>query len=243
MDWISPLLTVLVGYVVLGITGFGSALIVVPLLAWKWPLPEVVALMLMMDAPAAALFGGLNFKQVSWPEVRRLVPSMAVGSLAGLWLIGALEPKWPLLMLGLYVAAAGINALRAPGTQAPSTWPTPGAHAAGFLAGIIEMMFGTAGPVLMAWLQHRLPNVRDLRATMPVTMLMAVCAVLVVMGFAGRLSSGDLWQRYAVLLPAALLGVTFGHRLSPHVPAATLRRAIFVLLILSGLTLVGRALR
>ncbi len=243
MDWIFPVFTVLVGYVVLGITGFGSALIIVPLLAWKWPLPEAVALTLMMDAPASALFGGLNFKQVQWAELRRLMPGLAVGIGVGLWLMGALAPQWPLLLLGLYVAATGLNALRAPGAQAPRTWPAHAAHVAGVLAGAIEMMFGTAGPVFMAWLQHRLTNVRDLRATMPVGMLVAVLAVLVTMGFAGQLSSTPLWQRYALLLPAALVGVTLGHRLSARIPAAALRRTIFVLLILSGFMLVGRALR
>ena len=34
-----PAFVVLLGYVVLGITGFGSALVIVPLLAWRWPLP------------------------------------------------------------------------------------------------------------------------------------------------------------------------------------------------------------
>ena len=71
MPWVHPVLTVLTGYLVLGITGFGSALIVVPLLAWRWPLPEVVALALLMDAPASALLGGLNLRQVDGREVRR----------------------------------------------------------------------------------------------------------------------------------------------------------------------------
>jgi uncharacterized protein len=36
LPWLGPVLTVFAGYLVLGITGFGSALIVVPLLAWHW---------------------------------------------------------------------------------------------------------------------------------------------------------------------------------------------------------------
>ena len=47
---------VLLGYAVLGLTGFGSALVIVPLLAWRWPLPEVVALTLLMDVPACLLY-------------------------------------------------------------------------------------------------------------------------------------------------------------------------------------------
>jgi hypothetical protein len=42
--WGWPILVTAVGYTVLGLTGFRSALIVVSLRSWRWPLPEVVAL-------------------------------------------------------------------------------------------------------------------------------------------------------------------------------------------------------
>jgi uncharacterized protein len=116
-------------------------------------------------------------------------------------------------------------------------------HAAGVAIGVVEMMFGTAGPLVMAWLQRRLPDVQGLRATLPVVMLVAVCTVLLTMGAAGQLSQDALWQRWLVLVGVALAGVATGHRLALYVPAAALRRAIFGLLILSGLMLMGRALR
>ena len=77
---------VLLGYSVLGLTGFGSALVIVPLLAWRWPLPEVVALTLLMDVPASAFHSGLNWRQVQWTELGKLLPGLVVGTLAGLWL-------------------------------------------------------------------------------------------------------------------------------------------------------------
>lgn len=63
------------GYVVLGLTGFGSALVIVPLLSWHWPLPHVVALALLLDLPACLLHGALNLKQVRWAEIRQCCPA------------------------------------------------------------------------------------------------------------------------------------------------------------------------
>ena len=63
-EWLYPAGVIFTGYLVLGITGFGSALVTVPLLAWIWPLPEVVALAILLDVPASLLHGGLNFRQV-----------------------------------------------------------------------------------------------------------------------------------------------------------------------------------
>lgn len=242
LHWAYPVLTVLLGYLVLGITGFGSALIIVPLLAWQWPLPEAVALTLLLDVPAAACLGGLNFKQVNFAEVRRLLPGLVLGMALGLGLVTLLPQQWPLLLLGAYVAATGLRALRPP-AGAPTPAPPAWAHLAGVIAGVVQMMFGAAGPLVLAWLQRRVSDVRTLRATTPVVMVFAACAVLVLMGLSGRLSSAALWHRWQVLIGVALVAVTLGHRLSRHVPAAALKRSICVLLVANGAMLVWRASR
>ena len=108
-EWLMPMGVVLLGYTVLGLTGFGSALVIVPLLAWHWPLPEVVALTLLMDVPASAFHSGLNWRQVQWRELRRLLPGLVAGTALGLWLLPHLNARWPLLLLGLYVALSLIH--------------------------------------------------------------------------------------------------------------------------------------
>lgn len=236
-----PVCVVLLGYVVLGITGFGSALIIVPLLAWHWRLPEVVALTLLMDVPASLLLGGLNLRQVDWAELRRLLPGMVLGCLVGIWLSGVLEPRWPLLVLGLYVAAVGVNALRPRSGSSRSAPAASWAHVMGFAMGVVEMLFGTAGPLVVAWLSRRLPDVHALRASTPVAIVLTASAVLVVMGWSGRLSSDELWSRWVILMGVAVVGVLVGHCLARRVPAASLRRLVCGLLVASGLTLVLHA--
>jgi uncharacterized protein len=243
LQWWHPVLSVMLGYLVLGITGFGSALVIVPLLAWKWPLPEVVALTLLLDVPTSAWFGGLNFKQVQGQEVRRLLPAMALGMAAGLWCLSVLEPRWPLLLLGVYVVITGLRALRAQQQQPAAPASPKWAHVAGAAVGWVELMFGAAGPVVLAWLQRRVRDVHELRATTPVVIVCAASGALLFMAAAGQLSSPALWQRWAVLIGVALLAVTAGHRLSRHVPVARLKRAICGLLVASGVMLMWRATR
>jgi uncharacterized membrane protein YfcA len=241
-EWFYPMGVVLLGYTVLGLTGFGSALVIVPLLAWQWPLPEVVALTLLMDVPASALHSGLNWRQVQWRELRRLLPGLLVGTLAGLWLVQHMNSRWPLLLLGVYVVVVGLNALRAPSAKAglpAALWAWP----VGLAIGLVEMLFGTAGPVVVAWLSRRLADVQQMRASTPMVITVAASTVLLGMGWDGRLSSGLLWQRWGVLIGVALIGVWLGHRVAHRVPVARLRQTICGLLVLSGLVLALRALR
>ena len=240
-EWLYPMGVVLLGYTVLGLTGFGSALVIVPLLAWQWPLPQVVALTLLMDVPASAFHSGLNWRQVQWRELGRLVPGLVVGTLLGLWLMPHLQARWPLLLLGLYVAAVGVNALRAAAQR--TGLPTPlWAYPVGTAIGLVEMLFGTAGPLVVAWLSRRVADVQQMRASTPMIITVAASTVLVGMGWEGRLSSDVLWQRWLVLMGVALCGVWLGHRVAHRVPVARLRQIICGLLVVSGLMLTLRAL-
>lgn len=233
---------VLLGYAVLGLTGFGSALVIVPLLAWQWPLPEVVAMTLLMDVPASAFHSGLNWRQVQWRELRRLLPGLLAGTLLGLWLMQHLQTRWPLLVLGLYVAGVGVNALRP--VAAHARHPAPlWAGPVGTAIGVVELIFGTAGPLVVAWLSRRLSDVQQVRASIPMIITVAASTVLAGMAWEGRLSSAVLWQRWAGLIGVALLGVWLGHRVAHRVPVPRLRQIICGLLVVSGLMLALRALR
>ncbi len=241
-EWLYPIGVVLLGYTVLGLTGFGSALVVVPLLAWKWPLPAVVALTLLMDVPASAFHSGLNWRQVQWRELRRLLPGMVLGTLAGLWRVQHMNSRWPLLLLGVYVAGVGLNALRPKAAQLPSAAPV-WAWPVGAAIGLVEMLFGTAGPVVVAWLSRRLPDVQQMRASTPMIISVTAATVLLGMAWEGRLSSGWIWERWTVMIGVALLGVWLGHRLAHRVPVARLRQIICALLVVSGSLLALGALR
>ena len=240
MHEVAACLVVLTGYTVLGLTGFGSALVIVPLLAWQWPLPEVVALVLVLDLPASLMNSGLNWRQVQWTELRKLLVGMVLGTLLGLWLSHHLSSRWPLLALGLYVAAVGLRALRASQVQQPLSerW----AAVYGTAIGVVEMLFGTAGPVVVAWLTRRLPDAHQVRATTPMVIVVAVLGVMVGLVSDGRLSDPQLWQRWAMLILPALFAVLSGHRLAHRMPAARLRQIICALLVISGLALAAKAL-
>lgn len=236
VSYLYPALVLALGYFVLGLTGFGSALVVVPLLAGIWALPDVVAMAILLDIPASMLHVGLNLKQVRWKEMRRLLPGMAIGTLAGLLLLGVLDRRWPLFILGLYVAFVGIRALvplSKPSARPSALW----AHPVGALIGVIEVMFATAGPVVLAWLHRRQIDVAGIRATVPVIMLLAGLIAVVVLWSSGQINADVVAIRWLYGIPVALLGVVLGNRCAAWVSPLLMTRALAVLLTISGLFL------
>lgn len=234
-EWLYPMAVILLGYVVLGITGFGSSLVMVPLLVRQWPLAETVALAILLDIPASLLHGGLNLRQVRWPELSRLLPGMALGSALGLWLLGGLDKRWLMLALGAYVVLVAVRGLR-PRPQfqpAHAHW----AHLAGTLVGLIEVLFATAGPLVVAWLQRRMDDVQALRATVPVVMALAGSVALAVLLSSGLMDSATLLPRWLLGLPLSIAGVVLGNRLAAQIPATVMKRLMAALLCVSGLSL------
>lgn len=232
---------VLLGYFVLGTAGFGSALIIVPLLAWDWPLAFVVPLVLLIDIPAAVLHTGLNFRQVMWRELPPLLPSVLVGALGGMGLIHMTQGEWLLLFLGGYVIFIGWRGLQ--GASIAVQLNPNARHFAGFAMGLVETMFGTAGPVVMSWLSQRLSDPFLIRATMPMTIIGLSSIALGMVGVSGGLSDASIWSVLLGLLPFALGGVWLGHQFSLRMSAAVLRPFIYGFLCLSGFVLCARALR
>lgn len=231
---------IFIGYFVLGITGFGSALIIIPLLAWQWPLTLIVPLVLMTDIPTSLFHTGLNFRQVAWRELPRLLPSVMAGAIAGIVLINVTSGHWLLGVLGLYVTWIGLRGFRRSEVMIQATGAVH-QNAAGFLMGMVETMFGTAGPIVMMWLTRRLPNPHELRATMPTTIVLLSSMAIASAAMAGNLNQAGLWRWVAVLMPFAFFGVWCGHQVATRVNPKALTPIIYSLLTVSGVVLTVRA--
>lgn len=239
-----PVGVVMFSYIVLGLTGFASSLLSVPLLAWQLPLTLVVPMALAMDTIGSFLMGGLNFRKVQWAEARCLAPGMLLGGLLGLWLAARLAPRGPLLVLGVYVAWIGLRSLRQSRGSGIfiGRWKRPLGWIYGAGVGLTAMMFGSGGPLVVAWLAQRGYPPRAVRASVPAIYVLVTVAVLVMLGVGGRLANRELWWWLAVLVPVAIIGTLAGHVLERYIPGQRLRQIICVLLVASGASQAYRAL-
>lgn len=204
------IVVVFLGYLVLGVSGFGSALTIVPLLALQWPLFTVVPLVLLLDLLAAMLLTRLNVDQIDWRELALLVPGLVAGAAVGTWLAQWTAQPWALALLGAYAIGAALRGLfaRTAQARARARW----APLAGAAAGIVESLFGTSGPLVMAWIARRFDSGSVLRANAPPALASATCCSLVGMAVSGQLAQPLLWGALPVALVIALAGTALGHR-------------------------------
>src|ERR1700704_6074330 len=101
----------LLAYTILGISGFGSALVTIPILVHFLPLQSVVPLVVMVDF-LATVSNGVRFReQVEVAELKLLIPAVIVGVLSGVTLLATLPKHAALVMLGVFVTTYGVYRL------------------------------------------------------------------------------------------------------------------------------------
>ena len=229
-----------VAYAVFGMTGFGSALIAVPLLAHLWPLATLVPMVALFEIASALLVGGSQRRAVDLREAGTLVPFMLAGIAAGALLLVAAPPRWLVAGLGVFVMAYGLRGVLARERgfrRVPRWWAAP----FGLMGGVVSSLFGTGGSFYVIHLAGRLEDKSALRATLSAVLgtsnAIRLCAFL-----ASGLLLPAVTATAALLLPVVLLGLWLGMRLHERVSRAALMRAVCVLLVPAGLSLVARAI-
>jgi len=232
-------LIILAAYFIRGISGFGSGLIAVPLLALYLPLTFVVPMILVTDFSAALALGTHTRRHARWDEIRPLLPFSLIGIVAGVTLLINL-PKAPLLAtLGLFVLAFGARSiLNLHGTgRASRRWAAP----AGLLGGMVGALFGTGGPPYVIYLNHRLRDKGELRATFSGLFILEGGVRIVTFLIAGLLL--DIRLLFAILaaLPLVALGLFLGNRVHIGLAPAQMQRLLGGLLLISGTSLLWRS--
>lgn len=230
----------LLAYFVRGLSGFGSGLIAVPLLALRFPLPEVVPFMLIADFGASALVGGLHFRRVAWPEIRRLMPATVVGVVIGTHLLVSLPPALLLTILGGVVLAFALRSLllRQGGFVAASTrWAWPAALSGGAVSGL----FGTGGPPYVIYLSHRIQDKSVLRATLSALFFLEGLLRIVAFLFAGLLLGHEVWRNALIAAPLIVAALYAGGHVHARLTDRQMLQGVSLILLGSGVSLLVKA--
>jgi len=232
-------LIVLIAYLIFGISGFGSTLIAVPLLAHLMPLKFVIPVVVVLDC-VSAISMGLKLRADVWKsEFVPMLPFLLVGLLMGAFVLLNVPTQWLLLGLGGFVLLFGANYLvdRKPLIRLPRWAVAP----IGLFAGTTSSALGVGGPIYVFYFTTRGATPQQIRATVPAVFSFTTVARIAIFAGVG-LFNVEILIAVALLLPVMALGLWCGHRLHGRLARDQAVRIIGALLLLSGASLVIRAL-
>ena len=229
------------GSVIFGVTGFGAALVTVPFATHFVPLPFALALFVLMDLANSARVGFENPKNAVKSEWTRMVPMIVVGTAAGVTLLVNLPRGAATLALGIFVLLFALYSLmKSPQTQrvVSPRW----AWFAGLTGGITSTIFGAGGPPYAMYLSQRGLTKEQYRATLGLATLTSISIRTVAFLVTGILLDPKVWLYAVFVVPAGLLGIWAASHLFRRISRETLMRAVALMLLASGASLVLRSL-
>jgi uncharacterized membrane protein YfcA len=231
MDWVSLALAGILGAAVAGVAGFGSATVLIPLVALFTDLPAAIATVAVYHGAANVSRLLYSFRAVDWRVARIFgIPSLLLAA-AGAVLLGRLElPLLRRLFGGLLasVALLGFINVRAHWRASTASLVTGGALS-GFLAGLIGMGGAVRSLFLVSY---------DLEKTAYIATGALIAIIVDVSRTLAYTKQGifgpESVTMLSALVPAAFLGSWLGRRVLARLPQPVFRKAVFLLLLVAG---------
>lgn len=212
--------------------GFGSALLAIPLLILLLGIKSAVPLVALVGISINLVILIRGWRQLEFREALILVLSSLAGIPVGLYLLINLPEDVVKTVLGLILIAFGIFNLA--GFRLPLATGSWLAVPLGFIAGILGGAYTTNGPpvviygLLKGWEKERF------RTTLQGYFLVTGIVIALGHGLAG-LWSGQVLTGLGVSLPAVVLGVIAGERITSRISSEEFTRALYIMVILLGL--------
>jgi uncharacterized membrane protein YfcA len=226
---------VLLGAVVQSGVGLGLGMVAAPVLVFLDPalMPGalLVANMLMPVLTVVADWRHIDVRGLGWA-----LPARVVGSVAGAWVVGALDPRLLGGAVGVMVLVAVAASLRS-GTRVPLSPAT--LLAAGTTSGVTGTATTIGGPPIALLYQHE-PAAR-VRGTLSAFCLVGNLLSLAVLAGAGELTAVQV-KTGLLLVPCLVGGFAIGRPLCRRIGTKGLRAALLSVVSLSGVLLLARAL-
>jgi uncharacterized membrane protein YfcA len=231
--WYSGMVLVL-AYLIRGVTGFGSSLISVPLLAIFMPIPLIIPIVSALDCITSVVHAGCGRRFAAWGELLPLLPFVAAGLVVALYILKVADPLLLKRLLGAFVLVYGVGQLlrKKDYGRGSRRW----AALMGSLAGVTNGLFAIGGPFYVMYLHLRRLDKQQFRATFA-----AVAVLDTGVRTSGYLYSGLMKENELLLLagalPLTLVALFLGGRIHTRITERTFSNCMAVLLIVSGLLL------
>ncbi|MEN9225670.1 MAG: sulfite exporter TauE/SafE family protein [Thermostichus sp. HHBFW_bins_43] len=222
-----------------GLSGFGLALVAVPLLQLVVGLRVATPLISLVSGMTVVAMALCYRRALEWRSLIRLAVGATLTIPLGVWAAARWDECWITLILGILLvlyAAYGLMGLRLPELGSPH-W----AWLFGGLSGFLSGMANIGGPPAIVYANCRRWDPEQFKGNLQGLFLSNLGTVILSHTLQGNYTP-QVWQLLGLGLPAIILGFLTGIWLARFVSPVQFRRLVLVSLVGIGLMLLWRAL-
>lgn len=228
-------LAVLFGSAVEAASGYGSAVVALPVLDLAFP-SHMPALIILLGPPLVILMAGVERKHIDFPAAAQVSTGLLIGSVAAIPVLTLVSGRSLRLLFGCatLIALAGMTLLRGGVSRTG-----PRSFAAGVGSGFMGTATGIAGPPLAVVFGREHGPV--VRATLGVIYAVGSVFSIVMLVIARRIDLEDVWLAVLLTVPV-VAGFVAGRGLLKRVSARFLRAVVLTVVAASAVILFAGAI-
>ena len=237
LDWAACALIMALASLVMGLAGFGIALVGMAFLPYFMPpAPAIVVLTIYTVVFTIAIFVPVR-RHLTPRGVTSLLVGTVLGTPLGVWILVAVSASTLNRIIGAVLVVVVLLewAGRYPERLIGRWWGL----GAGFAAGVTGGAVGMPGPPVVVYSTMQGWSPQTIKANLQVFFFVNQAVILAGYWRAGLLTS-DVWRLSASFALPAAAGTAVGILLFKHVDHASFRRVVFAVLLVSGLILLAR---
>jgi len=234
------ILTILIASFVRGASGFGAALIAMPILSSLTSVAEAAPLVALIGLTNDTLLCLYYRRSFDWAIVAQLLVGSVLGIPFGFLLLKVAPANVMLSALGLAIAAYSLYALLSPAM--PVLQSQRWLYGTGFISGLLNGSYNLPGPPVILYGNSQKWSQETFKSNL--SSFFWCNAVLVVLGHSlqQRISEVTL-HHYAIALPSLLIGTSTGIALSRYFNPKIFQRIVLAILLVLGIQLFRLGLR
>jgi uncharacterized membrane protein YfcA len=238
LAWAAAALVVFLASFVMGLTGFGIALVAMAFLPYLMEPAAAVVLLTIYAFVFSVVVVAVQLRRDLAPRsLVDLVVGSLVGTAPGVWLLASIDASSLNRLIGAVLVVVVLLEAR---RVLPERLPGRGwALGAGFLAGLAGAAVGTPGPPVIVYSATQGWSPRAVKANIMGFFVVNQGVILLGYWWAGLLTAPTLRLMAALALPA-LAGVLAGTAVFGRLDPIRFRRIVFAVLLVSGLVLLIR---
>jgi uncharacterized membrane protein YfcA len=225
-------LAAFIGGLVRGFTGFGFAMVFVPLATIAVGPVMAAALIWIIDFPFAWILAASSWRRVAWREIAPLLTASILFLPLGVWLLTHSDPvtaRWCIalaILLGVTALATGWRYRGSPGL--------PLSFGVGGAAGIASGMAQLGGmPIAIFWLAAQKNDPRQTRDNLNGFFCLLPTVAGIAYLLSGVLTVGALKMAVPLAIPYGL-GLAIGARAFPFASEQTFRRVAYLVIFMAA---------
>ena len=230
---------IMIAYIVKGLVGFGDPLLSNPLLAMRLDNKDITPALLPVSLILNAVIVWKNRHSLALRTVAPIAFWVMLGTIPGTLLLKVSAPWILKAVLGVFIMGLGVEML----TRKENSSSQPNAVAQAVICLASGMMGGLFGINLLflVYLERTAKGRGEFRGSICFVFLVENIFRMIVYGANGVFTPLS-WQIAALSIPAALIGMWIGGCIDRHIDETQIRRIIFYVFILGGLSVLVKAL-